>query len=436
MDSRIRVIGIGMGSPLHLTGEAVEALRAVDTLVLLGRGREAADQFAAQRAFCAEVIPESHAHRFVEVTDPRGEADSARDSAAYDRGKAESLVDACLEALGRLAPEETIGILEWGDPTLDGTALEVATGLGAHLSAEVDVIPGVGAPQLLAAAHRIALGAARLRPGWRLVEDYDPAHGDVAVMLDRDLRCLELADLYPDLQLYWGAHLGTADEVLVSGRLADVAEQVREARARAHEARGWVIDASLLRPTGKESGPAATPWPEVQSISDGVLALRPVAASDWDVLLAENNNDEAMKWGFTSEPMTEQEARRAAAKAVRDWRSGRAARFVMVDEATSHRVGMISVLRLGPPEVGVIGYGVLPAFRGRGLTVRALELLVEWVFAATSIGRLELGHKVGNAASGVVASRAGFVREGVLAGRLVNPDGTFSDEVAYGRVRP
>ena len=57
--------------------------------------------------------------------------------------------------------------------------------------------------------------------------------------------------------------------------------------------------------------------------------------------------------------MTEPEARQAAARAVRDWRSGRAARFTMVDGSSGVRAGMISVLRMGPPEVALIGYGVL-----------------------------------------------------------------------------
>ncbi|MEO7129912.1 MAG: GNAT family protein [Dermatophilaceae bacterium] len=90
----------------------------------------------------------------------------------------------------------------------------------------------------------------------------------------------------------------------------------------------------------------------------------------------------------------------------------------------------------GPPDVGLIGYGVLSQFRRRGLASRALGLLTDWVLRETSIGRLELGHKIGNAASGRVALRAGFVVEGVRVGRLRNPEGTFADEVCYARVRP
>ena len=422
MIKRIHVIGLGLGRADHLTRAAVAALKGVDVFLLSEEGEGAGDRRAAQRALCAELVTKSHAHRFVEVTD-------------------HVRVERCVEALGEVGPTEaTLGLLVWGDPAVARTTLGLAEGLAAHFHADVKVVPGLGDPQLLAAAHRIALGDGgsdvHFLSAQRLVDSYEPAMGDAVVVDDDRLRCLELADLFPDLELYWGAHLGSPDEVLVAGRLADVADELRAARARAAGSRGWVLDAYLLRPPAGASRPAAPSWPTVESLSDGVLALRPMTLADWDLLLAENNNDEAMKWALTAEPMTEQAARQAAARAVRDWRSGRAARFAMVDGASGDRVGIISVLRMGPPEVALIGYGVLPEFRGRGLTVRALELLADWVFATTSITRLELGHKVENVASGVVASRAGFVREGVLAGRLKNPDGSFSDEVSYARLRP
>ena len=442
MITRIHVIGLGLGHPDHLTHAAVAALNSVDVFLLAEDGEGGGDRRAAQRALCAELVSESHAHRFVEVADQRGEPDSETSSADYDRSKAAlgARVEASVAALGQAGPrEETLGVLEWGDPALASATLALAAGLAAHFHADVEVAPGLGAPQLLAAAHRVALGSnesdVRLMSAQNVVDSYDPTMGDAVVVGDDRMRCLELADLFPDLTLYWGAHLGTSDEVLVAGRFADVVDEVRAARSRAAEARDWVVDAYLLRPPAAAK-PAAPSWPTVDSLSDGVLTLRPMTTADWDLLLAENNNDEAMKWGFTADPMTEPEARQAAARAVRDWRSGRAARFTMVDGSSGVRAGMISVLRMGPPEVALIGYGVLPEFRGRGLTVRALQLLVDWVFATTSIARLELGHKLDNVASGVVASRAGFVREGVLAGRLKNPDGSFADEVSYARLRP
>ena len=464
MIERIRVIGIGMGDPAHVTAEAAQAIASVDVFLVPDARDDAADLVAARQAICDAFVPPGHAYRFVAVPDPR--RDSGRDSGcdsgcdsdaddapAFEPGTGDrhaERVEAYASVIEGLEPQaRTVGILVWGDPVLHDPIIGIVDALVARWAAagvtvEHDVIPGISAPQLLAARHRVPLTRAgaslHLTTGARLVDEYDPALGDVVVLLDDHLACAGLADAYPDLELLWGAHLGTPHEVLVRGRLADVVGEVRRVRADTRERHGWVTDSYLLRAPERaeplQPGSDLAPWPEVGSLTDGVLTLRPTVAADWPVLLAEHNNDESMRWGFTSEPLTEAQARHQAAEAPRDWRRGRAARFTMVDADTGAGAGVIMVLRMGPPGIGLVGYGVLPAFRGRGFTTRALHLLVGWVFAQTSVDRLELGHKVDNVASGKAATSAGFVLEGRHAGRLPNPDGTRSDELYYGLVRP
>jgi RimJ/RimL family protein N-acetyltransferase len=63
---------------------------------------------------------------------------------------------------------------------------------------------------------------------------------------------------------------------------------------------------------------------------------------------------------------------------------------------------------------GELGYVVAPAARGRGVGTSALRLLTEWGFTERGLLRLELMISVENAASKVVAERAGYVKEGVL----------------------
>ncbi len=50
-----------------------------------------------------------------------------------------------------------------------------------------------------------------------------------------------------DIDIYWGAYLGTEDEILLSGRLADVAHDIEAARAQERRAKGWIMDTYLLR---------------------------------------------------------------------------------------------------------------------------------------------------------------------------------------------
>jgi precorrin-6A synthase (deacetylating) len=441
MIKTIRVIGIGSGNPDHLTGEAVGALNRTDVLLVAGTGSGEADLVRAGTALCAAVIDPAHSYRLVEVPDPPTTPGSGRDSAAYDQDVHDARVEACAQVLAGLGPhEESAGFLVWGDPAIYDSTIRVVDALRGRFDVEHEIIPGISAPQLLAARHRIPLGtdgaSIHVTTGRRLVAEYDPRLGDVVVMLDDDLSCAELATVHPDLPIYWGADLGGPDEALVAGPLGEVLDEIREARAAIRARRGRVADTYLLRPPpGFESPPAAV-WPPVGQLSDGTVTLRPMTEQDWPVVLAEHNNPEQLRWSLTGAEATEAQARAIAAAAPVEWVRGPGARFVIVDVASGARAGLIAALRIGPPDVAMIGYGIVPDFRGRGFTTRALVLLAQWVFATTSVNRLELGHKDGNDASGRAAVKAGFVREGRMAGRLRNPDGTFSDEIGYGLVRP
>ena len=51
----------------------------------------------------------------------------------------------------------------------------------------------------------------------------------------------------PDLDIFWGAYLGTEDEILISGKLADVKDEIEAVRRHAREQYGWIMDTYLLR---------------------------------------------------------------------------------------------------------------------------------------------------------------------------------------------
>jgi RimJ/RimL family protein N-acetyltransferase len=83
---------------------------------------------------------------------------------------------------------------------------------------------------------------------------------------------------------------------------------------------------------------------------------------------------------------------------------------------------------------GEIGYMVAPAARGRGTSVRAINLLTRWAFDELGLERLELRIDVANVASERVAERAGYRRDGVL--RSVHfKEGLRSDTGVWSRLR-
>jgi precorrin-6A synthase len=237
---RIRVIGVGMG-PQHVTPEAADALRGCD-YVIAARKR-AGDELLAFRREMARAF----GIKVVEVADPPRDRDDPADYpgavAAWHAART-AAYEAVLRERGG-----TAAFLVWGDPSLYDSTIRVASSLAARLDAEYDVLPGISAPQLLAARHRIVLHEVgrpvHLTTARRLPEALSAGQDNIVVMLGADPSSA-LADL-DDWSIWWGANLGTPSEELVRGRVGAVRDAMVAARARAKAAAGWVMDVYLLR---------------------------------------------------------------------------------------------------------------------------------------------------------------------------------------------
>jgi precorrin-6A synthase len=232
---RLLVIGVGMG-PQHVTREGAEALRSVDWVLAFAKAEDD-PLLDARAAICREygdpqvvVVPDPPRDR-----DPDDYAGAVRD---WHAARVATYQSALEERPG------DVGVLVWGDPSLYDSTLRLVAGLP---ELEVTVIPGISAPQLLAAKHGIVLHEVGepvlVTTGRRLREAVDQGLGTIVVMLNRTL---DLGDL-DDWSIWWGANLGTPSESLVAGRVGDVLPSILDARARARDAAGWIMDVYLLR---------------------------------------------------------------------------------------------------------------------------------------------------------------------------------------------
>lgn len=249
---RLRIIGIGAGDPGFVTAEAAAALAEVEAFFVLDKPGPASDLTRAREAI-VDRFGGSSPGRMVYVPDPPRDRNPGSDEAyeaivAAWRDERVRRLAAAIET--ELGEDGVGGFLVWGDPALyDGTIRIVEDLLAGGLSVEYDVVAGVSAVAALTARHRIPLnrvaGAVEITTGRRLAQAWPDGVDDVVVMLDSHLACRAYAG--EDVDIYWGAYLGTPDELLVSGRLGDVIDEIERIRAEARERHGWVMDTYLLR---------------------------------------------------------------------------------------------------------------------------------------------------------------------------------------------
>jgi precorrin-6A synthase len=249
---KVFVIGIGAGNPEYVTIQAVKALNTVDVFFVIDKGETKNDLARLRREICERYI-EDRAYRFVEAEDPvRDRAGPAyRKNVEAWRQKRVAL---CAKLINdELKDGECGAFLVWGDPSLyDGTILVLQQILAeGSATFEYEVIPGISSIQALAARHRIPLNrigeSIQITTGRRLAAEGLPEGVDnVVVMLDAaDAAFKAAAGEDPDI--YWGAYLGTDDEILVTGKVRELMDEIERIRETKRAERGWIMDTYLLR---------------------------------------------------------------------------------------------------------------------------------------------------------------------------------------------
>ncbi|MEU4871973.1 precorrin-6A synthase (deacetylating) [Streptomyces sp. NPDC021608] len=249
---RIHVIGIGAGDPDQLTLQAVRALRDTDVFFVLDKGEVKSDLTRLRHDMLDTHLPEG-GYRVVEARDP--ERDRRAGGAAYSPavGDWRSARADIYERLiaDELGEDERGAFLVWGDPALYDSTLAVLQEVLARGSVDFayDVVPGISSVSALLARHRTGLNRVarpvQITTGRRLAEGFPEGVDDVVVMLDAHQAFRQYAQ--DDVDIYWGAYIGTPDEILVAGPIAEAGPRIERLRAEARERKGWIMDTYLLR---------------------------------------------------------------------------------------------------------------------------------------------------------------------------------------------
>lgn len=244
---QLLLIGIGAGDPDYLTMQATAALNRAAVFFIQDKGRDKQALRALRTQICERFIKE-HDYRMVAFDYPV----RAKEFSDYKANVADwhAAIEAIYTKLLRdeLTEGQCGAFLIWGDPALYDSTLRIIEAIHAkgEVAFDYEIIPGITAVQALAAKHRIALNRigepVHITTGRKL-----PAgalEADSVVMLDGEQAFTRID---PDTEIFWGAYLGTPDEVLIAGRLGDVRDRIVETREAARQRVGWIMDTYLLR---------------------------------------------------------------------------------------------------------------------------------------------------------------------------------------------
>ncbi|MEZ0340444.1 precorrin-6A synthase (deacetylating) [Mycobacterium sp. pV006] len=245
---RVRILGVGMG-PQHVTAEVADALRGAD--YVLAAQKSDGDPLLALRR---EILRRHGDPELVAVPDPPRDRSESLTTRGYE-GAVADWHDARAARYADVlrARGGTAAFLVWGDPSLYDSTIRIVEKVRAlGLDLDYDVLPGISAPQLLAARHRIVLHEVgrpvHLTTGRRLQEAVAAGLDNILAMLNPPPHRLDFTGL-DGWTIWWGANLGAPGEQLLDGPLAEVLPRIADARAAAERRDGWVMDLFLVRRT-------------------------------------------------------------------------------------------------------------------------------------------------------------------------------------------
>ena len=247
---KILIIGIGAGNPEYVTIQAINALNRVDVFFIPDKGTEKEALARLRLDICERYIKDRN-YRLAGFNIP----ERSKDPSDYRRNVRDwhSRIEQSYEKLlmEDLGEGECGAFLVWGDPTLYDSTLRIIETIQSKgdIALEYEVIPGISSVQALAARHRIALNrigeSVHITTGRKLAEGFPSNADSVVVLLDGEQSFKKIDS--KNIDIYWGAYIGTDDEVLVSGRLLDVATDIEAIRTAARREKGWIMDTYLLR---------------------------------------------------------------------------------------------------------------------------------------------------------------------------------------------
>ncbi|MBK1723152.1 precorrin-6A synthase (deacetylating) [Thiocystis violacea] len=245
------LIGMGPGGPEYLTIQAIETLKRTDVFFMLekeGRGKE--ELLQMRRDILTHYLGDT-GYRVVIATSParRMEADGYKEGVKVWHDEKRTLFERLVR--DELEDGQSGALLLWGDPAIYDQTLSLVADVAAASQGTLvfEIIPGITSVQMLTARHKIPMnrvGESITITTGRHAETCDPTEIDNAiVMLDYNASFQRFKD--QNMDVYWAGYLGCPDEVLISGPVDEVTDELLRTKQAVRDRKGWLMDIYLLR---------------------------------------------------------------------------------------------------------------------------------------------------------------------------------------------
>ena len=166
------------------------------------------------------------------------------------------------------------------------------------------------------------------------------------------------------------------------------------------------------------------------------FTLRPIKISDVKIYF-EMMQDPLTKKGFMSVPNTLAETKKEIKGYISGMNAKKSTDEMFAIEVNGEFAGYVHVNKLNQEHFehrANIGYCLHPKFRGKGLTVKAVKLLSNYVFKKYKLKRLDGWCRTFNKASAKVLERSGFKLEGILRKNKYK-NGKYLDDMIWAKVK-
>jgi RimJ/RimL family protein N-acetyltransferase len=190
------------------------------------------------------------------------------------------------------------------------------------------------------------------------------------------------------------------------------------------------------RLAGDPDGPTRRLLPDLPGgeLTDGVVTLRPLGPADAEDTFVLRSLPEVSARSVSPTGVERAAIEEMCANSEARWLAGERAAMTIRDARTDTYAGDLGFFYDNPMlQAAMIGYSLLPAWRGRGYASRAVRLITTWAFDHVGIVRLTAGTAPDNVASQRVLEAAGFTREAFQRALLPGPDGTRIDNIMFVR---